>query len=391
MATRCASYVRGRVLRVTRLDACGRVVYGPDSVVTSAGFVSVAYTANIDDGEEINLPNANGDRCVYVPAKPSFLGYTAEITFCNVDPDLFAMMTGQRVVTDAFGDVVGFTMDTAVSSDDSAFALEVWAGSPTTTGCADGATGNFGYVLLPFLQGGVVGDFTIENAEVTFTISNASTKDGNAWGVGPYDVVLGADSLPAPLPDPLIPTEHLYFVQTGVAPPEAQCGARPLLDPDADALTDVTATPTGLSVEFDPTPASTDPWWIDFGDGTWEYSADGSAITHVYPGDATYDWIAYRNDSTVEGSVVVDAPPADLDSILPVSGPAAGGTDVVGTGTGFIGATGVTVGGTAATGVVVVNATTINFTTPAHLVGPVDVVVLHPSGNGTLAAGYSYV
>ena len=390
MVTRCASYVRGRVLRVTRLDACGRVVYGPDSVVTSAGFVSVAYTANIDDGEEINLPNANGDRCVYVPAKPSFLGYTAEITFCNVDPDLFAMMTGQRVVTDAFGDVVGFTMDTAVSSDDSAFALEVWAGSPTTTGCAEGATGNFGYVLLPFLQGGVVGDFTIENAEVTFTISNASTKDGNAWGVGPYDVVLGADSLPAPLPDPLTPTEHLYFVQTGVAPPEPECGARPLLDPDADALTDVTATPTGLSVEFDPTPASTDPWWIDFGDGTWEYSADGSAITHVYPADATYDWIAYRNDSTVEGSVVVDAPVATLASILPVSGPAAGGTAVVGTGTGFVGATGVTVGGVAATAVSVVNATTINFTTPAGTIGDATVVVLHPSGNGTLVDGFEY-
>lgn len=391
MVTRCASYVRGRMMRVTRLDACGRVVYGDDSMVTSKGFVSVGYTANVDDGEEINVPNAAGERCVYEPANPSFLGYTVEIAFCNVDPDLFAMMTGQRVVTDAFGDVVGFTMDTAVSAQDSAFALEVWAGSPTTSGCADGATGNFGYVLLPFVQGGIVGDFTIENAEVTFTVSGAATKDGNAWGVGPYDVVLGVDSLPGPLNDPLTPTEHLLFRQTGVAPPEALCGARPLLDPTADALTDVTATPTGLSVLFSPVPASTDPWWIDFGDGTWAYSADGSDITHVYPSDATYDFVAYRGDSTIEDSVVVDAPAATLASILPVSGPAAGGTAVVGTGTGFVGATGVTVGGVAATGVVVVNATTINFTTPAGAVGDATVVVLHPSGNGTLVDGFEYV
>lgn len=388
MVTRCASYVRGRVLRVTRLDACGRVVYGPDSVVTSAGFVSVAYTANIDDGEEINLPNANGDRCVYVPAKPSFLGYTAEITFCNVDPDLFAMMTGQRVVTDAFGDVVGFTMDTAVSSDDSAFALEVWAGSPTTTGCAEGATGNFGYILLPFLQGGVVGDFTIENAEVTFTISNASTKDGNAWGVGPYDVVLGADSLPAPLPDPLTATEHLYFVQTGVAPPEAQCGARPLLDPDADALTDVTATPTGLSVEFDPTPASADPWWIDFGDGTWDYQEDGTAITHVYEAEGTYSWIAYRNDSTVTGDVEVFGPP-QITAIDPNTGPEAGSTATVLTGTDFTGSTAVNFDGTPGTAFSVVNDTTINVTTPAGT-GVVDVVVENPNGNATFVGGFTY-
>lgn len=390
MVTRCASYVRGRVLRVTRLDACGRVVYGPDSVVTSAGFVSVAYTANIDDGEEINLPNANGDRCVYVPAKPSFLGYTAEITFCNVDPDLFAMMTGQRVVTDAFGDVVGFTMDTAVSSDDSAFALEVWAGSPSTTGCVEGSEGTFGYVLLPFLQGGVVGDFTIENAEVTFTISNAATKDGNAWGVGPYDVVLGADSLPTTLPDPLTTTEHLYFSQTGVAPPEALCGARPLLDPDADALTDVTDVATGLSVLFTPVPASSDPWWIDFGDGTWDYEATGIAMTHVYETEGSYDWIAYRNDSVVEGTVTVNAP-ATVTSIAPATGPAAGGTATVVTGTNFTGSTAVNFDGTPGTAFSVVNDTTINVTTPAGAAGTADIVVVNPNGNGTLLAGFTYV
>lgn len=390
MATRCASYVRGRVLRVTRLDACGRVVYGPDSVVTSSGFVSVAYTANIDDGEEINLPNANGDRCIFVPAKPSFLGYTVEITFCNVDPDLFALMTGQRVVTDAFGDVVGFTMDTAVSSDDSAFALEVWAGSPTTTGCAEGATGSFGYVLLPFLQGGVVGDFTIENAEVTFTISNAATKDGNAWGVGPYDVVLNAGSLPAPLPDPLTPTEHLYFTQTGVAPPEALCGARPLLDPAADALTDVTATPTGLSVVFAPVPASADPWWVDFGDGLWDYSATGANINHTYAVEGTYTFTAYRNDSVVEDTVTVNAP-ATVTSIAPNTGPAAGGTATVVTGTNFTGSTSVTFGGTPGTTFSVVNDTTINVTSPAHAAGAVNIVVVNANGNGTLTNGFTYV
>lgn len=305
MVTRCGSYVRGRMLRATRLDSCGRVVYGPDSVVTSKGFVSVAYTANIDEGEEINVPDASGERCIYVPANPSLLGYTVEITFCNVDPDLFALMTGQRVVTDAFGVVVGFTMDTAVSSQDQAFALEVWAGAPSTAGCENGAEGNFGYILLPFLQGGVVGDFTIENAEVAFTISNAATKDGNAWGVGPYDVVLDAMSAPSPLLAPLTTTDHLLFIQTGVAPPEALCGARPLLDPTDDPLEAVDTTIDGLEVTFTPSPSSGDPWWMDFGDETWDYSADGGDLVHTYVEAGTYSWTAYRNDSIVEGDVTV--------------------------------------------------------------------------------------
>lgn len=306
MATRCASLVRGRMMRVTRLDGCGRPIYGPDSVVTSKGFVTVTYTANIDDGEEVNLPNATGERCVYEPAVPTFLGYTVEVEFCQVDPDMFAMMTGQETVTDAFGDVIGFTMDTAISTLDTAFALEVWSGSPATSGCAtDGGTGNFGYILLPFLQGGVLGDFTIENDAITFTITNAATRDGAGWGVGPYDVVLDAALEPSPLLDPLTPTKHLLLLITQVAPPEAECGARPLLDPENDPLTDVTATPTLLEVEFDPDPASSDPWWIDFGDGTWDYSADGTAITHTYEEAGTYTFIAYRNDSTVTDDVTV--------------------------------------------------------------------------------------
>ncbi|MDH3457149.1 MAG: IPT/TIG domain-containing protein [Gemmatimonadota bacterium] len=39
----------------------------------------------------------------------------------------------------------------------------------------------------------------------------------------------------------------------------------------------------------------------------------------------------------------------------------------------------------------VVNATTINVTTPAGAAGQVDVVVQHPGGNATLTNGFEYV
>jgi hypothetical protein len=306
MVTRCASYVRGRALRATLLDDCGNPVYGDASQVTSKGFVSVGYTANIDDGTEINLPNAAGERCVYAAAVPQFLSYTVEITFCNVDPDLYAMLTGQRVIEDALGDVVGFTMNSDVSALDQSFALEVWAGS-TGNACVSGAAGNYGYVLLPFLQGGVLGDFTIENDAVTFTISNATTKDGNQWGVGPYEVVLDETAAPAQLNEALLANDHLLLMMTGVAPPAAECGARPLLDPSDAAITDVTATPTLLSVSFAPTPAGTDPWWIDFGDDTWDYEASGGAIVHVYAAAGTYTYTAYRGLTSFTDTVTVSA------------------------------------------------------------------------------------
>jgi hypothetical protein len=350
--------------------------------------VTVSYTANTDDGEEINLQNAAGERCVYEPAVPTFLGYTVEVEFCQVDPELFAIMTGQDVYTDAFGNVIGFTQDTAVSILDTAFSLEVWAGSPATSGCAtEGGSGNFGYILLPFLQGGVLGDFTIENDAVTFTVTNASTRDGAAWGVGPFDVVLGADSLPAPLNQALTPTTHLLAIITQVAPPEAECGARPLLDPDGEALTDVTTVNNGLEVTFTPVPAGTDPWWIDFGDGTWEYSETGGDIVHLYEAADTYTFIAYRGDSSFTDDVTVAG--AGIVAVTPNTGVEAGGTAVTVTGFGFTGATAVNFDATPGTAFVVVSNTEITVETPAGT-GLVDVEVAHPDGNTTLTDGFTY-
>jgi acid phosphatase len=80
-----------------------------------------------------------------------------------------------------------------------------------------------------------------------------------------------------------------------------------------------------------------------------------------------------------------------ISSVSPSSGPAAGGTTVTISGTGFaVGAT-VTFGGTAATNVTVAGSTTITAVTPAHASGAVNVVVTNPGGqSATSTNGYSY-
>jgi hypothetical protein len=191
--TKCLSLVKGRRLRVTKLDGCGRPIYGDDSQVVSKGFISVAFTANTTDSDEINVTNAAGEVCVYEAAVTSLVGYGIEIQFCNVDPELFSLVTGQPVVTAADGStVIGFDVDTKITLDNSNFALELWAGSPAGDACSTaGAQGSYGYLLLPYLTGGILGDFTVENGSITFTLTGANTKEGNSWGVGPYPVMLG--------------------------------------------------------------------------------------------------------------------------------------------------------------------------------------------------------
>lgn len=315
-ATKCLSLVKGRRIRVTKLDSCGRPIYGDDSQVVSKGFISVAFTANTTESDEINVTNAAGEVCVYEAAVTSLVGYGIEVQFCEVDPELFALVTGQPVVLAADGStVVGFDVDTKIGLENSNFALELWAGSPSSDSCSDpNAQGAYGYLLLPYLTGGILGDFTIENGAVTFTLTGANTKEGNSWGVGPYNVMLNAGSpaAPAPMATPVSTSTALRTMIVDVAPPTEECGARPLLDPSLDPLTDITATPDvadGLTIDFTTTPVATGPVWWQFGDGSWDYVAAPGETTHVYAAAGTYTVMASQNGVWVSKSVVVTDTP----------------------------------------------------------------------------------
>lgn len=96
---------------------------------------------------------------------------------------------------------------------------------------------------------------------------------------------------------------------------------------------------------------------------------------------------------TLNQSVAPAAPPASgpvVSSISPSSGPIAGGTSVTLTGTGLTGASGVTVGGIAATSLLVASDTSLSFTTPASVAGPAAVVVTTPAGVSGNATTFSF-
>ena len=88
----------------------------------------------------------------------------------------------------------------------------------------------------------------------------------------------------------------------------------------------------------------------------------------------------------------VSGPVLTVSSVAPSSGSTAGGTAVTITGTSFAAGATVTFGASAATNVVVVNATTITATTPAGGAGAVTVTVTDPGGqSGSLASAFTYI
>ena len=121
---------------------------------------------------------------------------------------------------------------------------------------------------------------------------------------------------------------------------------------------------------------------------------DGLSIDQIVLSPTTYlnnSPGALKNDTTILPRSGPPSPAPTVSGVSPNNGPTTGGTAVTITGTGFQAGAGVTFGGTAATNVVVTNATQITATTPAHAAGGVNVVVANSDGqSGTLANGFTY-
>jgi hypothetical protein len=218
--------VRGKRVRVTRLENCGEppTTGDPCGFVTSKGFVTVTMSPQNEEGTELVLLNADGELCVNDQAQHNFKRWNLSIELCDVDPEMISLLTKVTLETDADGNTVGFrSVDGRI---DEQFAFELWSGVGDQD-CADGE--EYGYLLFPFVSGGTFADLTIENGVATMTIENAFTKTGGLWGAGPYDVVPDEYGAPAPLGVAIQNGEHHVQRLTTVAPPAAQDGCQPAI------------------------------------------------------------------------------------------------------------------------------------------------------------------
>ncbi|HEX4444614.1 MAG TPA: IPT/TIG domain-containing protein [Galbitalea sp.] len=96
--------------------------------------------------------------------------------------------------------------------------------------------------------------------------------------------------------------------------------------------------------------------------------------------------VSTADQYTYEGTPVITGVPGETPGTL--AGVVAGGT-IQFTGSGFIGASAVTFGGVAATGLVVNSGSLLTIKAPAHVAGPVDIAVTTPVGTSD-AAAYNY-
>lgn len=227
MVAVCQAPIQGTTMRVQTINSCGTALVGACVSAVSNGFVSVEMQDQVESGTEIVVANAAGVIIVNEKSPKQLKWIEVTITFANVDPELFNLVTGSTLVLNdaASPAAVGFQTRTSNYAAGQ-FALEVWTNvsAPTCVTLGTFSLVPYGYFLLPNIVEGTVGDLKIENGAVSFSVSGR-TKQGTNWGTGPKNVLANmttgvSEKLLIALPS----DTHRHLQWTYMAPPTASCG-----------------------------------------------------------------------------------------------------------------------------------------------------------------------
>jgi|RhiMethySRZTD1v2_1073278.scaffolds.fasta_scaffold13055_9 hypothetical protein len=218
-------------VRVTQLNSCGLPVTGCSTVVSS-GIISVEMTKEYEDREEFFVKNGDGTFCVKETNPPILKWINLVLTFCNVDPEMVNIVSGNPMVSDdaAVPNHTGYSEEEGAVANVN-FAFEGWVRLAGNAGVACSGGVEYGYTIWPWVIEGTIGDVTYENGAANFVL-NARTRSNSPWGTGPYFVdysdTPAGSTTNIPLLTPIGSLQHMRQFITRKPPPTAACGCSTL-------------------------------------------------------------------------------------------------------------------------------------------------------------------
>lgn len=212
----CVTPIKGRVLRIVALDACGVPVTGDSGlVVASSGFVQAVMSPQYEDGNEFFDRTANGEACVNQKDPALFKRHELTVDWCEVNVLLAAYVIDAQILGTGTP-VTGSGFAQGEGDEDNRFSLEIWQEVAGAAACDATGAQRYVYHAWPNVGATKLGDYTIENGKSTLQFVSETRLAGANW----FDLV-GADWLP--VGTVLDSGRHWLWNVTTVAPPTPAC------------------------------------------------------------------------------------------------------------------------------------------------------------------------
>lgn len=212
----CATPIKGTVLRIVALDACGTPVTGSSGLVaSSAGFVQVEMEPQYEDGEEFFERTASGAACVNQKDDPTLKRMQLTVDWCEINVLLSSYVIDARTLGSGTP-VTGTGFAVAEGNAINRFSMEVWQQVAGSGACDASGAQRYIYNAWPNVGATQLGTYTIENGRSTLQFISETRGAGPTW-----DTQVGASWLPAGAS--ILTDEHWIWNVTTVAPPTPAC------------------------------------------------------------------------------------------------------------------------------------------------------------------------
>lgn len=183
MATDFAGSVQAVALRVTSLAASGTPITAATgtSWVTNA-FVSIGFTPEYEEGEEITVKAADGTICVYYKVPDVMKDVQISLSICAPEPQLVSLLLGGTLFGTA-PNYLGYAAPLlGQQGTPNGVSVEAW--SKAIVSGKPAATNPFWWWVFPYVQFSADGERVLENGALASVFTGKGV--GNpAFGRGP--------------------------------------------------------------------------------------------------------------------------------------------------------------------------------------------------------------
>jgi hypothetical protein len=215
----------GAVARFTRTNSCCAPVPGECNAAVTKKITSMEFSAQTNEETREPVLNMDGSTCLPGRTINSLTGYEVTLNRCVLDLEQWNIFTGQDLMLGWDGlPIGGYVREGQLNL--SGWALELWITEESGDACDPLGQGRYFYNLFPCLTAAVEGDFTVENGtSIAFTYT-ATTRPGNAWCRGPWNVIEQSegDLVGGQLLEPIPEGTHKAFAITSIPPPVPAVG-----------------------------------------------------------------------------------------------------------------------------------------------------------------------
>jgi hypothetical protein len=195
--------VSGVALVASKLAQSGAPLTGTETAYATSAFMSISFTPEYVEGDEVEEKAADGSVCVYYKLPDVLKRVTFSLQICSPDPELSEILAG-GVLLEEGGEAIGYAApETGAEATPNGVALEVW--SRAVQDGRQHPTLPFWRWVFPSTQMRFAGERVLENGML------ANTFEG--WGVGNAQYGAGALGTWA------FPTDRAFqYAQVATAP-----------------------------------------------------------------------------------------------------------------------------------------------------------------------------